>query len=206
MIVPKLLHLLSGILLLASASPFMAKAQATPAVGGSAMSRPSYTPADVRFMQGMIAHHAQALAMTALLSERTTRADMHLLAQRIDVSQKDEIALMKHWLERRNQVVPDVDLAHAHHDMSSHSMPGMLTPEQLADLAKANGSEFDRLFLQDMIRHHEGALVMVRDLLATNGAAQESEVFQFASDIEADQRAEIARMRALLAASPGAKP
>jgi uncharacterized protein (DUF305 family) len=219
MIVPKLFHLLSGVLLLASASPFMAKAQATPAVGGSAMSRPSYTPADVRFMQGMIAHHAQALAMTALLSERTTRADMHLLAQRIDVSQKDEIALMKHWLERRNQAVPDVDVAHAHHDMGSHSMPGMdmsmssntlmpgmLSPEQLAELAKASGSEFDRLFLQDMIRHHEGALVMVRDLLATNGAAQESEVFQFASDIEADQRAEIARMRALLAASPGAKP
>ena len=85
-------------------------------------------------------------------------------------------------------------------------MPGMLTPGQLAELAKARGPEFDRLFLLDMIQHHEGALVMVRDLLATNGAAQEPEIFQFSSDIDADQRAEIMRMRALLAASPGAKP
>jgi uncharacterized protein (DUF305 family) len=131
---------------------------------------------------------------------------------------------MTHWLERRNEAVPNVDTAHSHNDVSNHSMsmpgmdmshapmsnstlmPGMLTPEQLAELATAKGAEFDRLFLQDMIRHHEGALAMVRDLLATNGAAQEPEVFQFASDIVADQRAEIMRMRAMLAASPGAKP
>jgi uncharacterized protein (DUF305 family) len=214
--------LTAGLLLLASVAPFQdGKAQAPTKADGSTVSRPNYTPADMHFMQGMIAHHAQALAMTALLRERTTRADMRLLAQRIDVSQKDEIGLMRHWLEKRREPVPDADPTREHHDtadramlmpgmsmsgMSDMMMPGMLTPEQLADLAKARGPEFDRLFLQDMIRHHEGALVMVRDLLATNGAAQESEIFQFASDIDADQRAEIMRMRALLAASPGAKP
>jgi uncharacterized protein (DUF305 family) len=101
--------------------------------------------------------------------------------------------------------MPGMDMSHAPMSKST-LMPGMLTPEQLAELARAKGAEFDRLFLQDMIRHHEGALAMVRDLLATNGAAQEPEVFQFASDIVADQRAEIMRMRAMLAASPGAKP
>ena len=218
------LLLAAGVLMLASIAPFKsAEAQSSPKVDGRTNGRPNYTPADVRFMQGMIAHHAQALAMTALLPERTTRADMRLLAQRIEVSQKDEIGLMRHWLERRNEPVPHVDPAGEHHDTASHSMsvsgmsmpdmsmsnmmmPGMLTPQQLGELAKASGPEFDRLFLQDMIRHHEGALVMVRDLLATNGAAQEPEVFQFASDIDADQRAEILRMRALLAASPSARP
>ncbi|MDQ6688887.1 MAG: tRNA epoxyqueuosine(34) reductase QueG [Gemmatimonadota bacterium] len=199
------------------------KAQITPTVETRTNGKPGYTAADVRFMRGMIAHHAQALAMTALLHERTTRADLHLLAQRIEVSQKDEIGLMQHWLERRNEAVPKVESAGGHRDPTAHSMsmagmdksgtsmsssllmPGMLTTSQLADLAKTRGAEFDQLFLQDMIRHHEGALVMVRDLLATNGAAQEPEVFQFASDIEADQRAEIMRMRVLLTSSPGAK-
>lgn len=185
------------------------------------IARPPYSAADVRFMQGMIAHHAQALDMTALLPSRTTRENMRLLAQRIEVSQKDEIALMQRWLAVRHERVPTLDELHAHYDTSGHQMampgmsmsdmhmgnmlmPGMLTPEQLAELAKTKGADFDRLFLQDMIRHHEGALVMVRDLLATNGAAQEPEIFQFASDIDADQRAEIMRMRALLDASPGA--
>ena len=184
------------------------------------VARPPYSAADVRFMQGMITHHAQALDMTALLPSRTTRGDMRLLAQRIEVSQKDEIALMQHWLAVRHERAPTLDELHAHHDTSAHQMdmpgmsmsnmhmvnmlmPGMLTPEQLADLAKTRGADFDQLFLQDMIRHHEGALVMVRDLLATNGAGQEPEIFQFASDIDADQRAEIMRMRALLDASPG---
>ena len=213
-----------GALLVAFAAPFQyAKAQQGPKAGGSATSRPGYTSADVRFMQGMMAHHAQALVMTALLRDRTTRPDMLLLAQRIDVSQRDEIGLMRHWLEKRKEPVPDVDPAREHRESMDHPtsmpgmsmsgipgskmmMPGMLTPEQLAELAKARGPEFDRLFLQDMIRHHEGALVMVRDLLATNGAAQEPEIFQFSSEIDADQRAEIMRMRALLAASPGATP
>jgi uncharacterized protein (DUF305 family) len=213
-----------GAILLGSLAVFQnANAQAAPKDAGSGTSRPNYTPADVRFMQGMIAHHAQALTMTALLRDRTTRADMRLLAQRIDVSQQDEIGLMRRWLEKRGEPVPNVDPAREHHDTAGHAMsmrgtsmpgmstsnmmmPGMLTPGQLAELAKARGPEFDRLFLLDMIQHHEGALVMVRDLLATNGAAQEPEIFQFSSDIDADQRAEIMRMRALLAASPGAKP
>jgi uncharacterized protein (DUF305 family) len=180
--------------------------------------RRGYTAADVQFMQGMIAHHAQALAMTALVPARTGRQVMRLLAQRIEVSQNDEIGLMQRWLERRHEAVPALD---AHHvatmqtnampgmntgsaSTSSMMMPGMLTPEQLAQLANTSGAEFERLFLQDMIRHHEGALVMVHDLLATNGAAQEPEVFQFASDIDADQRAEILRMRALVADTPSA--
>jgi uncharacterized protein (DUF305 family) len=216
--------LTAGAILLGSVAFQNACAQATPRNIGSSPSRPNYTPADVRFMQGMIAHHAQALAMTALLRDRTTRTDMRLLAQRIDVSQQDEIGLMRRWLEKRGEPVPDVAPASEHHDtvghamsmpgmsmpgsmsMSNMMMPGMLTPAQLAELGRARGPEFDRLFLRDMIQHHEGALVMVRDLLATNGAAQEGEIFQFSSDIDADQRAEIMRMRALLAASPGAKP
>jgi uncharacterized protein (DUF305 family) len=202
---PRLVHLLTtGAIVLTSIAPLEnAKAQSTATAEGRTNGRPQYTPADVRFMQGMIAHHAQALVMTALLPERTARPDMHLLAQRIEVSQKDEIGLMRRWLQSRNQPVADMS------DMSMPNnvlMPGMLTPVQLADLAKTKGPEFDRLFLQDMIRHHEGALVMVRDLLATNGAAQESQIFQFASDIDADQRAEIMRMRALLAASPAPNP
>jgi epoxyqueuosine reductase len=198
-------------------------AQASPTVAQSTSTQPGYTAADVRFMQGMIAHHAQALAMTALLPARTARADMRLLAERIEVSQKDEIGLMARWLDRRHEHVPDyAAMIAGRHDTTSHSMsmpgmemssasspmlmPGMLTPAQLAALAASSGPAFDRLFLEDMIRHHEGALVMVKDLLATNGAAQEPEIFQFASDIDADQRAEIMRMRALLAAYPGATP
>jgi uncharacterized protein (DUF305 family) len=184
----------------------------------SAPVRRGYTAADVQFMQGMIAHHAQALAMTALVPARTSRQLMRLLAQRIEVSQNDEIGLMQRWLERRHEAVPALDAQHVatmqantmpgmnmgRAPMSSMMMPGMLTPEQLAQLANTSGTEFERLFLQDMIRHHEGALVMVHDLLATNGAAQEPEVFQFASDIDADLRAEILRMRALLGATPSA--
>ena len=186
-------------------------AAAAPA-GSTGGARPGYTAADVRFMQGMIAHHAQALVMTSLVPSRTSREDMRLLAQRITVSQRDEIALMQHWLERRHQQVPSADTIfdphRAHHmaggmagghDMTM--MPGMLTDAEMAQLAAATGSEFDRLFLQYMIRHHEGALTMVADLFATTGAAQDPDTFRFASDVEADQRAEIARMRAMLDAT-----
>ena len=183
---------------------------APPAVADSA--RPRFTEADVRFMQGMIAHHAQALAMTSLLPTRTHRADMRLLAERIEVSQKDEINLMRRWLLSRGQDAPDPSNAsahHGHHGVGGAAgqpmlMPGMLTDEQLAQLASAKGAEFDRLFLQFMIRHHEGALTMVAQLFGTTGAAQASEVYRFAADVEADQRAEIARMRAVLATMPPA--
>jgi uncharacterized protein (DUF305 family) len=115
-------------------------------------------------MQGMIGHHAQALEMTALLQSRTASDDMRKLAQRIEVSQSDEIKMMQHWLEARGQPVPD---PHAHHAHGAALMPGMLTPEEMARLANAKGDAFDRLFLQFMIKHHEGALTMVKDLFAT---------------------------------------
>ncbi len=158
-------------------------------------SRIRYTEADVRFMQGMIGHHAQALEMTALLPERTGREDMRLLAKRIEVSQADEITMMERWLEARRQQVPG---PHAHHMMGAALMPGMLTPEEMARLAAATGDAFDRLFLESMIKHHAGALTMVQALFASPGAGQESEMFAFASDVDADQRMEIDRMGAML--------
>ena len=157
--------------------------------------RPTFTPADVRFMQGMIGHHAQALEMTKLLETRTASADMRKLAKRIDVSQADEIKMMQEWLTGRSQALPD---PHAHHGSGASLMPGMLSAEEMSRLGAAKGREFDRLFLEYMIRHHDGALEMVRDLFATPGAGQESEVYAFASDVDADQRMEIERMRAML--------
>jgi uncharacterized protein (DUF305 family) len=166
-----------------------------PASAATDQSRIRYTAADVRFMQGMIGHHAQAIEMTALVPSRTTREAMKLLAQRIEVSQRDEIAMMRGWLRARGQSVPDV---HASHHDGGALMPGMLTPVEMAQLAAASGPAFDRLFLESMIKHHDGALVMVQDLFATPGAGQDPEIFAFASDVDADQRMEIARMSALL--------
>jgi uncharacterized protein (DUF305 family) len=153
------------------------------------------TAADISFMQRMIGHHAQALEMTALLPSRTARPDMRLLAQRIELSQADEITFMERWLETRGQVVPD---AHAHHMPNAVLMPGMLTQEEMARLEGATGADFDRLFLEFMIKHHDGALIMVNDLFMTEGAGQEVELFAFASDVDTDQRIEIDRMSALL--------
>jgi uncharacterized protein (DUF305 family) len=159
------------------------------------LSRVQHTAADVRFMQGMIGHHAQAVEMTALLASRTTSADMQQLARRIEVSQADEIKMMQKWLEARGQEVPG---PHAHHMAGATLMPGMLTEPEMDRLAGAKGAEFDRLFLEGMIKHHQGALVMVKELFATPGAGQESEIFAFASDVDADQRMEIDRMRGML--------
>jgi uncharacterized protein (DUF305 family) len=159
------------------------------------LSKVQHTAADVQFMQGMIGHHAQALDMTALLRSRTSREDMRMLAQRIDLSQADEIKMMQHWLEVRGQEVPG---EHAHHAHGAKLMPGMLTEEEMGRLAAAKGAEFDRLFLEFMIKHHEGALIMVKELFSTPGAGQETEIFSFASDVDADQRMEIDRMRGML--------
>jgi uncharacterized protein (DUF305 family) len=161
------------------------------------LSRVEHTPADVRFMQGMIGHHAQALEMTALLKSRSRSEDMRKLALRIEVSQADEIKMMQDWLKRRGQPLPD---PHAHHASGATLMPGMLTAEEMARLAAATGPEFDRLFLEFMIKHHDGALIMVTDLFATAGAGQEAEIFAFASHVDADQRMEIDRMRAMYGA------
>jgi uncharacterized protein (DUF305 family) len=152
------------------------------------------TPADVQFMQGMIHHHAQALDMTALVPERTERQDKKLLALRIEQSQEDEIGMMQEWLEARGEEAPAI---HDHDMPGMPLMPGMLTPEQMDELAAARGEEFVRLFLEGMIRHHEGALVMVDELYATPGAGQESVISAFAAEVVADQRAEIGRMNAM---------
>lgn len=157
--------------------------------------------ADVAFMRGMIAHHAQAIAMADLIPARTTRRDIQLLGQRITVSQKDEIALMRHWLEAHHEKVPETGEHEHHAGMAMPGdtlMPGMLTADQMATLSAAKGDDFDRLFLRGMIQHHGGALKMVARLFASQGAAQDPEVFGFASDVDADQRAEIARMQRLL--------
>jgi uncharacterized protein (DUF305 family) len=158
------------------------------------LSKVRFTTADVEFMQGMISHHAQAIEMTDLLKARTTRPEMLRLAERIDLSQGDEIRMMQQWLVQRGQLAPD---QHAHHH-ESMMMPGMLTPEQMKQLDAARGLAFDRMFLEAMIAHHRGALAMVDELMTKPGAAQESEMFAFVSDVEADQKAEIARMAALL--------
>jgi len=163
------------------------------AAEASDLSRVQHTDADVKFMQGMIGHHAQAIEMVALLNTRTASEDMKKLALRIQVSQDDEMKMMREWLERRGQDVPG---EHAHH--TGPLMPGMLTPEEMARLAAAQGPAFDRLFLEYMIKHHSGALIMVEQLFSSPAAGQESDIFAFASDVEADQRMEIERMAGML--------
>jgi uncharacterized protein (DUF305 family) len=158
------------------------------------LSKVQATEADVKFMQGMIGHHAQALEMVELLEKNSQSDDMKRMALRIKISQDDEIGMMKDWLTARGKPLPD---AHAHHTHEG-MMPGMLTPEQMQKLAAARGKEFDALFLEYMIQHHEGALTMVKELFATPGAAQEGDVFAFASDVDADQAMEISRMGAML--------
>jgi uncharacterized protein (DUF305 family) len=153
------------------------------------------TAAETRFMQRMIAHHAQALEMTALLAARTSREDMQLLGRRIHLSQADEIEMMREWLNVRGVPLPNGDGPHSH---DGAVMPGMLTAEEMRRLADAKGGEFDRLFLELMIKHHEGALIMVDELFASPGAGQQSEIFTFASEVEADQRIEIDRMSVML--------
>ena len=154
-----------------------------------------HTFADVIFMQSMIRHHYQALEMTSLREGRSTNETMRLLMLRIQLSQEDEIGAMGAWLKARGQIVPD---EHAGHGLAATLMPGMLSIEEMEQLKAATDGEFDRLFLEFMIKHHEGALIMVEDLFATPGAAQDSEVFAFASDVVDDQRAEIGRMAAML--------
>lgn len=162
--------------------------------------RAPYSAADVQFMSGMIAHHAQAVLIAGWAPTHGASPELRALCERIVVGQRDEIVAMQHWLQEHHQPVPDVE-AHDHampgmdHPML---MPGMLTVEQLAQLDSARGPEFDRLFLVDMIQHHRGALTMVRELIDTPGAARDGMMFQIASDISADQTAEIGRMTRML--------
>jgi uncharacterized protein (DUF305 family) len=168
---------------------------------------------DVEFMQGMIMHHAQAVEMTALMESHTENKDLRLLGARISKSQSDEINFMKRWLEARGEPVsppmpgmsgmsgmdmpgmqmPGMDMSNSH-----MLMPGMLTPKQMDALRKAKGAEFDHLFLTGMIQHHNGALIMVKDLFDTAGAGQDAELFNFATDVDSGQRAEIRIMQKML--------
>jgi uncharacterized protein (DUF305 family) len=164
-----------------------------------------HTDADAEFMAGMIAHHAQALVMAAMAPRNDAGRQLRVLAARIDNAQKDEIRWMQQWLRDRGRPVPEVHIEgtrlmihgagdHAHH----HHMPGMLTQAQLDELDAVRGGEFDRLFLRYMIQHHEGAVLMVDQLFATDGAAQHPDTYKIADDIQVDQRTEIARMQLML--------
>src|SRR5438128_6984499 len=163
---------------------------------------PPSSPADVQFMQGMIVHHAQAVEMTALMESHTENKDLRLLGARISHSQSEEIKFMKRWLEARGEPtsLPMQDMPGM--DMSNQPMlmPGMLTPKQMEALEKAKGAAFDQLFLTGMIQHHNGALIMVKDLFDTAASGQDAEVFNFATDVDSGQRAEIRIMQTMLEA------
>jgi uncharacterized protein (DUF305 family) len=160
------------------------------------------TAADVDFMQGMIMHHSQAVEMTELLRTRSRNKDLQALGKRISISQSDEMKYMKQWLEDRGRPA-SMEHAHMDHrgDMNMDSMPlmpGMLTPQQMKALEQATGPAFDHLFLTGMIQHHTGALVMVEDLFDKPGAGQDAVLFDFATDVDNTQRAEINIMRGML--------
>ena len=162
-----------------------------------------YTDADVDFMSGMIPHHAQAVIMAGWAPARGARKDVAVLCERIVVGQGDEIAMMQQWLRDRGQAVPDAKATRHKMKMSNgmeHEMlmPGMMTDDEMAALEQSRGPEFDRLFLEGMIRHHQGAIDMVDALFKAHGAAQDEVIFRFASDVYADQSTEIARMQKML--------
>ena len=154
-----------------------------------------FSEADVRFMQGMISHHRQAMEMSVLVDDRSNREAVEALAERISLSQEDEVSMMAGWLEDRGFEAPAAD---AHHDPDYMLMPGMLSPEEMEQLEAAEGFEFDSLFLNFMIDHHEGALVMVENLLDQPGSAQDSELYRFTTDVTSDQTSEIERMITML--------
>jgi uncharacterized protein (DUF305 family) len=165
---------------------------------------PPPSPADVKFMQDMIMHHDQAVEMTSLIESHTDNKKVRSLGTRISRSQSDEIKFMKRWLAARGQPVsPSMPEAHGTH-MPSHQMlmPGMLTAKQMDALRESKGAEFDRLFLKGMIQHHNGALIMVKNLFDSAGAGQDAELFNFATDVDNGQRAEIRVMQTMLGEKP----
>ena len=225
---PRVFSTIAAALLLGGCAVQQTPAQTTPTRTAQAPARQDnprprvgYTQADVEFMQGMIGHHAQAITMAKWCPSHTTNAQLQVFCDKIIRSQRDEIDLMQTWLRDNGETVPDPDDPHAMHmmhgmtmgdhakmDMSGHDtlMPGMLTPEQLAQLDRARGTEFDQLFLTDMIRHHQGALTMVQKLFDSPGAGQTPEIFGYATGVDADQRAEIERMQRMLATITGRSP
>ena|SRR5215213_2982587 len=217
----KSLHLIAGCSLACFLSPPISAQQAEPqtpvvvqpgAPGQPTRTLPSSTrptlpplsPADVQFMQGMIMHHAQAVEMTALIESHTKNKELRSLGARISRSQSDEMQFMKRWLTARGEPMA----APMHHmpgmDMSSHSMlmPGMLSAKQMDALKKSKDGKFDQLFLTGMIQHHNGALTMVKDLFDTAGAGQDAELFNFATEVDSGQRAEIKIMQTMLGQKP----
>jgi len=169
-----------------------------------ATTRPVLPPAsraDVEFMQGMIMHHSQAVEMTALIASHTDNPEVRSLGAKISSSQSDEIRFMQRWLAARGEAISMAMPGMPDMDMSGNSiapMPGMLTPAQMQALRQARGREFDHLFLTGMIQHHNGALVMVKDLFDTAGAGQDADLFNFATDADNTQRAEIRIMQSML--------
>jgi uncharacterized protein (DUF305 family) len=168
-----------------------------------------YTAADVHFMQGMIAHHAQAITMAGWAPSHGASSSVRTLSERIINAQQDEIVTMQTWLADRRQVVPPATAAPMKMTMNGKEqemlMPGMLTEAQMHQLDQAKGEEFDREFLTFMIQHHKGAVSMVQDLFDTYGAAQDELTFKYASDVNVDQTTEIARMERMLSALPSEK-
>lgn len=162
---------------------------------------PPISRADVDFMQGMIMHHSQAVEMTALISSHTEDKDVRAIGAKISSSQADEIRMMQRWLAARGQATSMGMAGMPGMDMSGNTMPlmpGMLSAEQMEALRKAHGTEFNRLFLSGMIQHHGGALAMVKELFNNAGAGQDAEIFDFATDVDNSQRAEIRIMQKLL--------
>lgn len=157
------------------------------------------TEADVKFMQGMIMHHGQAVEMTKLVAEKSHNPEILELGKKIDISQTDEMGFMKRWLQDRGRPISEMaDMPGMDMSGMMPAMPGMLTKAQMAELRKATGPEFDHLFLTGMIQHHTGALVMVKELFSTAGAAQDALLFDFSSDVTNTQQAEIDIMRNML--------
>ena len=192
------------------------RAVSAQAAAAKTAGKKDYTAADVTFMQGMIGHHAQAVTMGKMAVSHGASANVATFCKKVIISQRDEIGLMQTWLKDRGERAPD-PLAMEGHDMSGmkgmdmggmhmddHAMmPGMLTPAQMAQLDKARGKEWDRLFLTFMIQHHEGALVMVKTLFDSPGGGQGPEIFGYATGVDADQRGEIERMQKMLTAMKG---
>jgi uncharacterized protein (DUF305 family) len=181
-------------------------ANSAAAIAAAEKAAMQYAPADVEFMQGMIPHHAQAVIMARWTMTHGARADVKVLARRIVIAQTDEIRMMRRWLGERGQTMPD-SLSTKHvmkmGDMVHETlMPGMLTDEQMKTLDAARDSQFDRLFLTGMIAHHRGAIAMVRELLRHGDAGHDDIVFRFATDVEADQTAEVHKMLLMLETVP----
>ena len=191
-------------------TPAVSTQPSAPAQPAAAPREPTASQADIHFMTGMIPHHAQAVIMAKWAPTHGARKDVQILAERIVVAQQDEINLVRGWLMDVGAPVPPADAKHVTMTMNGMThdmvMPGMLTDAEMAQLDRARGSEFDRLFLTFMIRHHEGAITMVDQLFKSYAAAQDETVFRFASDVYADQTSEITRMQQMLETVPPGAP